>query len=49
MILMRVGNQKTPINNKFRVIEQKYVFDPIKQNILEIADLVSIINEIMTY
>ena len=34
MILMRVGNQKTIIYNKFRAIEQIYMLDPVKQNIL---------------
>ena len=34
MILMRTGNQKATINNKFRAIEQNIVLDPVKLNIL---------------
>ena len=30
MILMRVGNQKTTINNKVRVIDQIYTFATVK-------------------
>ena len=29
MILMRVGNQETTINNKVRAIEQIFVLDPV--------------------
>ena len=29
MILIRVGNQETTINNKARAIEQIFVFDPV--------------------
>ena len=30
MILIRVGNQKTTIDNKVRVIERKFVLDQVK-------------------
>ena len=30
MILMRIENQKTTINNKVRATEQKFVLDPVK-------------------
>ena len=30
MILTRVRNQKTTINNKIRAIEQIFVLDPVK-------------------
>ena len=30
MIVIRVGNQKTTIDNKVRAIEQKFVFDQVK-------------------
>ena len=29
MILMRVGNQETTINNKVRAIEQIFMLDPV--------------------
>ena len=31
---MTVRNQKTTINNKVRAIEQVFVLDPVKQNVL---------------
>ena len=30
VILMRIENQKTTINNKVRATEQKFVLDPVK-------------------
>ena len=30
MILIRVGNQKTTIDNKVRAVEQKFVLDQVK-------------------
>ena len=33
MVVIKVGNKKTAINNKARAIEQIFVLDPVKQNI----------------
>ena len=35
MILMRIRNQKTTINNKVRAVEQIFVLDPTKQEFLK--------------
>ena len=35
MILLRVGNQETTINKKFRAIEQIFVLDPVNEEIVQ--------------
>ena len=34
MILTRVRNQKTTINNKVRAIEQKFMLDTVKESLM---------------